>query len=386
MDFTTLFIVFAVSLVGPLLNISPRFTVPLVICDLVVGILLGTTGADLLQSADPTFTFMAQVGFAMVMLVAGTHVPLRNPAIVAGLRTGTLRAVGVGLLAVPLGYGVAWAFGTGHGAVYAVILASSSASIVLPLLGATQVTSREGLAMLAQIALADAACIVALPLVMSPSGAGRAALGSLAVIGAAGAFFLFLLWLEKTGLRERSHEMSKRRELGLEVRVVLVAVFAIAALARSMGVSVMLAGFAAGLAIAGSGEPHRVRRQLFAITQGFFAPIFFIWLGSSLNLRELVADPSGIAIGVALGLGAVALHGAMALLRQPLPVAVATSAQLGVPIGAAGIGTAQGLFSSAEATGLLLGALITIAAVTAAARWLVPQMTSPTLPSAAYPR
>ena len=44
-----------------------------------------------------------------------------------------------------------------------------------------------------------------------------------------------------------------------------------------MHVSIMLAGFSFGLAVAGVGEPRRLARQLFAVTEGFLGPLFFVW-------------------------------------------------------------------------------------------------------------
>jgi Kef-type K+ transport system membrane component KefB len=129
----------------------------------------------------------------------------------------------------------------------------------------------------------------------------------------------------------------------------------------------MLAGFASGLAVAGIGEPRRLAKQLFALTDGFLAPLFFVWLGASLDLRALGTHPCYILLGLGLGAGAVVVHGAMALTRQPVPMAVLTSAQLGVPIAAATIGSQLGVLSTGEAAALLLGALVTIAASVGAA-------------------
>ena len=62
------------------------------------------------------------------------------------------------------GLGIAALFGDDHGWLYAVLLASSSAGLVLPVLGGVKVTSTVGLEFLTQIAIADTACIVLLPL------------------------------------------------------------------------------------------------------------------------------------------------------------------------------------------------------------------------------
>jgi len=147
----------------------------------------------------------------------------------------------------------------------------------------------------------------------------------------------------------------------LELRISLAILFALAALAVSTHVSIMLAGFALGLVIAGVGEPRRLARQLFGITEGFFSPLFFVWLGASLHVRDLGAHPRLILLGVALGLGAIVAHAAGSLLKQPLTLAVLSAAQLGVPVAAATIGTENHLLGAGEPAALILGAIITIA-------------------------
>ena len=132
-------------------------------------------------------------------------------------------------------------------------------------------------------------------------------------------------------------------------------------------VTIMLAGFALGLAVSAVGEPRRVAHQLFALSEGFFAPLFFVWLGVSLDLRQLAANPQSLLLGLALGVGAVAVHAAPILTRQPWPIALVTAAQLGVPIGAVTLGKALDVFQPGEATALLIGSLVTIGVVAMAA-------------------
>jgi Kef-type K+ transport system membrane component KefB len=109
------------------------------------------------------------------------------------------------------------------------------------------------------------------------------------------------------------------------------------------------------------GEPRRLARQLFGITEGFFSPLFFVWLGASLQVRELGSNPKLILLGVGLGLGAVLAHCVGRLLGQPLPLAVLSAAQLGVPVAAATIGTEKHLLAAGESAALMFGALLTIA-------------------------
>jgi Kef-type K+ transport system membrane component KefB len=136
--------------------------------------------------------------------------------------------------------------------------------------------------------------------------------------------------------------------------------FAIAALAVALHVSIMLAGFALGLAVSAVGEPRRVAKQLFAVTEGLFGPVFFVWLGASLGIRALGSHPGMILLGVFLGAGAVLAHLVARVLGQPLPLAMLAVAQLGVPVAAVTIGTQLGLLEPGEGAALVLGALLTL--------------------------
>jgi Kef-type K+ transport system membrane component KefB len=359
-DFGTLALLALVAILGPLLATPRGWHLPVVLGELVAGIALGRTGFGTLHADNPTFTFLADVGFALVMFVAGTHVPVRDVRLRSALRTGVLRALAIGALSVGAGAALSAAFGTGHTALYAVLLASSSAALILPIVDSLGLGGAAVLTLLPQVAIADAACIVALPLAIDPRHAARAALGALAVIGSAAAAFAVFGFAERRGYRKRLHRLSEDRGFGLELRISLLVVFALAALAVKTHVSIMLAGFAFGLAVAGIGTPRRLARQLFAITEGFFGPLFFVWLGASLDVRALGSHPSYIGLGAALGFGAIITHSAMRLTGQPLPFAALAAAQLGVPVAAATLGTQLHLLEPGEPAALILGALVTI--------------------------
>lgn len=364
MTFAQLSLICLVAILGPALSLNRFARVPVVVGELLVGLVLGATGFRVLHASDPTFGFLAEIGFALVMFIAGSHVPVRDPALRTGAAKGVARALGVAAVSVPLAALVAHLFHSPHAALYAVLLASSSASLVMPALDGVPLTGRSMVAMLPQLALADAASIVALPFAVDPAHVARASVGAAVVLVAAVLVFVVLRYTEAHGYRKRVHRLSEDRGLALELRVSLAILFGLAALAQFTHVSVMLAGFAFGIAVAAIGEPKRLAKQVFALTEGFFGPIFFVWLGASLDLRDLAAHPSAILLGLALGGAALLAHGLLALTRQPLPVALTTAAQLGVPVAAATTGTQLHLLAPGEDTAILLGALVTIAATT----------------------
>src|SRR6266511_240631 len=113
-SFGILALVSAMAMLGPLLALPRRWHLPLMLGELIAGVLLGPTGTGLLHAQNGTFTFLADIGFALIMFVAGTHVPARDERLRAVLRVGALRALGVGVLSVALAFGIASLFGTGH--------------------------------------------------------------------------------------------------------------------------------------------------------------------------------------------------------------------------------------------------------------------------------
>jgi Kef-type K+ transport system membrane component KefB len=348
--FGALALIGAAALLGPLLAARTAWHVPVVAGELVAGVLLGPSVSGLVEPADPTLSLLADVGFALVMFVAGSQVPIRDARLRKALRTGAVRAVAVGALAVLAAYGIAGVTGIPHAALFAVLLASSSAALVLPIVGALKLTGPNVLAMLPQVALADAACIVALPLVIDPARAGRAALGAVAVIVASAVLFLVLHQLNRRGLLKRAHRWSRRRKFAVELRISLILLFALAALAVATHVSIMLAGFCFGLVVGAIGEPRRLAKQLFSLTDGFLGPLFFVWLGASLDVRSFRL----VWLGVLLGAGAVVVH----FVVRPSWTGVLASAQLGVPVAAATLGAST--LRPGEPAAIVLGAAITI--------------------------
>lgn len=178
-------------------------------------------------------------------------------------------------------------FGTGHAALYAVLMASSSAALALPVMASLGLEGPPVLSVTAQIAIADTASIVLLPLVIDPGWASRAALGAIAIGACSLVLYLVLKAGDRRNWPKRLHHYSETRRFALELRISLLVLFVLCALATATHVSIMLSGFALGLVIAGIGPPRRLARQLFGITEGFFGPLFFVWLGASLQVREL---------------------------------------------------------------------------------------------------
>ncbi|MFF1634183.1 cation:proton antiporter [Leifsonia sp. NPDC058248] len=366
MSFSLLALVVLVGLLGPLLSARTSWRVPVVVGELAGGLLIGVSGLRLVDPTVDDFRLLANIGFGLTMVVVGSQIPVRDPALRAALPRAVLGAAAVGVCAAVLGVVIGVGFGTGHAAVYGVILASSSAALVLPMLQSVGLGRTSVTQLVAQIAVADIVCVVALPLVVAAGSALPAALGALAIAVAAVVLAIILRRLERTDARQKLHEYSERRRFALELRFSLLVLFAFAAIAQFANLSILIAGFALGLVLSAVGEPHRLARQLFGITEGFFGPLFFVWLGASLDLRAFAGHPAMILLGVVLGVAAVVAHLAARAAGLPWMQAVASAGQLGVPVAAVTLGIQSGALQPGEDAALLLGALITVAVSAAA--------------------
>src|ERR1700758_5196200 len=118
--FDTLALLVVVGLVGPLLGSIPHLGLPVVVGELLVGIVLGRTGFGIIDDTNPTLVVLANVGFALVMFVVGSHVPVHDSTLRSAVPWALARALLVGAVAAGLGAGIAAIFTTRHTALYAV--------------------------------------------------------------------------------------------------------------------------------------------------------------------------------------------------------------------------------------------------------------------------
>ena len=358
MTFGVLALIVLAGLAGPLLAAGRKAFVPVVIGEILAGVIVGRTGFDAVDPTDPTVKFLGDVGFAMLMFTVGAHVPLRDPQLRASLRGGAVAACAVLLLAPLGGLATAWFAGTGDAAVYAVILGSGSVAAVLVMLDEARLKGPEMLTLMGQVTIADVVTILAIPLVLRPDRAGNAALGSALVAAGAVAVYVFAHRLYQSDWMQRLRRRSKQRHWALDLRMSLLVLFTLSWIAQESGTSVLIAGFGTGLLVAALRGPKRLFRQVRGLADGFFVPLFFVVLGARLELGALVDHPSILRLTVALLILNVAVHGlAAAVSRQRAPAALVSTAQLGVPAAVVALGLQEGVLTAAQGAAIITAAL-----------------------------
>jgi Kef-type K+ transport system membrane component KefB len=367
MSFGILALIVLAGLAGPLLALGHRPLVPVVVGELLAGVVIGRSGFGWLDPSEPTVAFLAEVGFAMLMFVAGMHVPLRQPGLGSGFRRGGLAAVTAALLAPAAGLTVAWASGTDHAAIYALLLASGSAAILLPALQEQGLLDDpRALTVMAQVAIADIAAIVLLPLVLEPGRALRAVLGGLLVTLCIVALYGAVHAIHRRHWVRHVRHLSKKRGWALDLRLSLLVLFTLVWVAQRSGTGVLVAGFGVGLMVAAIGGPKRLSRQVTGVAQGLMVPLFFVVLGARLDLRALFQHPSLLALAAELLALNLVVHLIAALLSRQSPGAgLAATAQLGVPAAVVTLGLQKAILSSGEAAAIVAAALGSLALMAA---------------------
>ena len=365
MSFGTLAVIVLAGLGGPLLGVLGRSFVPVVVGEILAGVLVGPAVLGAVHPAGATVSFLGEIGFAMLMLTVGMHLPLRDRRLAASAKEGAWLAALVCVLALPGGLLAATVAGTGHAAVYAVVLASGSAAVLLPAFEELGLESGTAMTVMAQVAIADVITILSVPIVLQPGRVGHAALGALLVAALAASLFALARLVGSAEWIHRVRQLSKHRHWALDLRISLLVLFLLSWVAQKGGTSVLIAGFGAGLMVAVIGGPKRLSTQVRGVAEGFFIPLYFVVLGARLDLAGLVHDPAMLALAAVLALLNVAIHLlASLLLGRGVAGALAATAQLGVPAAVASLGLSEHLLSPVVATAIVASSLVSLAVCT----------------------
>jgi Kef-type K+ transport system membrane component KefB len=363
MDFGALALVMAVGLVGPILASTGRFAPPVVVGQIVAGAIVGAHGLRWIDPTTPLLDGLAEIGFALLMFIVGTHLPVRDRRIRPALAVGAGVAATVAVASLAIGVLLAPHVDLHRPVVIAVLLTTSSAAVALPILQSAGPGGRAALVTTAWIAVADVVTVASLPLVLATGDVWHVALGGvLVVVSGVGLFVLGGVAVDR-GWVQQLREESRRRGWGLDLRVQLLALFACAWLAVRFGTSVLIAGFTVGIVVAFLGEPRRVAQQLVGVGEGFAIPVFFVVLGARLDATAFVQSPAALALAAVLSVCGIAVHVAAALAwRLPLGTGLLASAQLGVPVAVVSIGLVTHQIDSTIAAAVMASVLVTLAA------------------------
>jgi Kef-type K+ transport system membrane component KefB len=268
-----------------------KLVVPVVVLELILGIVIGPEVLNLAQ-ADPFIVFFSNLGLGMLFFFAGYEIDFER------IKGEPLKLAALGwAMSLVLAYSLGGLLSLA-GIVLSLIfvgsaMATTAIGTLIPILrDADELRSRFGTYLLGAGAMGEFGPILLITLVFST----KSALSNAAILIA---FVLVTVVAGVVAVRsvgkgwdllERTLEASSQ----LAIRSTVVIVFALAALAAQLGLDLLLGGFVAGvilrLALRGR-EVEVLESKLTAIGYGFLIPFFFVVSGINVNLSALTGDP-----------------------------------------------------------------------------------------------
>jgi Kef-type K+ transport system membrane component KefB/Trk K+ transport system NAD-binding subunit len=386
-SFLPLLIVVLIAFVVPiLLSRLERVSIPIVVGEILAGMVIGRSGMAIVPPDDPLLVILANFGIVFLMLLSGMEIDfqsLHSYAPSAG-RLG-ISSIGVFPLAcLNFALTLTLASGAAYGLVrfglatniwiVALILSTTSLGVVLPVLKETDLlTRRLGQYILVTAVIADFVTMLLITVAVAIISQGLTAKILLIALLFV-AFFLtyrFGTIFNKVSALRRTLEELSHATAQIKVRAAFAIMLAFVALSQSLGSEVILGAFLAGaiIGLLRTGDDADLTRQLEAIGFGFFIPIFFVKAGVEFNLPVLLASPGALLLVPFLVLGAILVKMIPALtslvnfsLREALAAGSLLSARLSLIIAAASIGKRLGVISEPVHAAIILVAVVTVTA------------------------
>ena len=241
--FADLALIVLAGMLGPILANTHRPLIPVVLGQLLGGILIGRSGLALVDPASGPLPALSAIGFLLLMVTAGQHVDVGSPDLLESLVRGASTFAIVAVVAVPIGLALGAIFGLPIGGLLAVLLAGSSAAVVMPIIEEQGLTGPTILFLTGWITVADSITVVLMPLLLSgPNHLPGAILGDAVIVVVATAFLALGLRARSASSAEVLVRRSRHRGWALQLRSSVLVLLVLAAIAEATGASQLVAG------------------------------------------------------------------------------------------------------------------------------------------------
>jgi len=342
-----------------------RFAPPVVVLELVLGIVIGPEVLGLAHS-DDFVNFFSNLGLGMLFFFAGYEIDFER------IKGTPMRLGALGwLLSVGLAYGIGGALAAA-GIVLSFLytgsaMATTAIGTLIPILRDNgELKTRFGTYLLAAGGAGEFGPILLVTLVLSttnPLHEAAILLGFVALALGLALVSVRYAWRGWPAL-ERTFEASSQ----LAVRVTVVLIFGLVILAGKLGLDILLGGFVAGMITRLALEGHELQvfeSKLTAVGFGFFVPFFFVTSGIEFDLDALGSIGAVAKLILFFGLFLV-VRGAPAMLlyrgvlsaRERAALAFYSATELPLVVAITTIATTEGHMKTSTAAGLVGAAML----------------------------
>lgn len=374
-----LWVIILAVLVPLVLNRFKWLKIPIVVGEILAGILFGRSGFNLIYD-DPVLSVISAFGFSFLMFLAGMEIDFsminlgnggkegwkKNPAVLSilifggTLLTASLFALGM----VHLGL-------VGHWTTMALILSTTSLGVVVPVLKENKLSlGVYGQTLLLSALVADFATMFLITIEATVMASGLTTDVLLVSI----LFVAFLVFYRSGTVISHWKPLQKAiLELAgstsqIRVRGSLALMLTFVALSEKLGAEVFLGAFLAGAVIRllYARQSEELYRKLDAIGFGFFIPVFFITVGAEFNLAVLISDWKVIYLFLSLLAAAYLVKLLPSLImvtgfswKKAISGGFLLSSRLTLIIATAAIGLRLGMINPTTNSAIILIAIVT---------------------------
>lgn len=356
---------------APLLTraLSRWVRVPIVVFELVLGILVGPAVLAWVQPADFLET-ISQLGLAMLFFMAGAELDFdafrgrTGRRAIAGWLIALAAGILIGTLVGPLGGAI----------IIGIALSSTALGTLMPILrDAKELKTPFGKSVGAVGAVGEFGPLVAISVFLGGRDPGLSSLvlaGFLLVAGLA-------IWLAFRLPHGAMHDFvttTLHTSGQYAIRIVFLILGALLTLSIVLDLDMLLGAFTAGivwqLLMRDASEENRaaVESKVEGIAFGFLVPLFFLYTGVTFDLEALLADPVLFLFVPVVLVALLVVRGLPATLAAPPGstgrdrAALALLGATGLPIIVAvtAIGVSEDLLTSAQAAVLVSGGMLSV--------------------------
>ena len=300
---SSLVVVIIVAFFTPILLHRFKLTIPVVVAEIIMGLIIGKSGLQLVVEHDAWLDTLSMLGFIFLMFLSGLEIDFSSfeskkkaRELPNGLKepntfkTATIIFVGVFCMSFILSYAFVLAGFIQNAFLMTLIISTISLGVVVPTLKEEKLMQTNiGQIILLVAVIADLVTMILLAVFSSIYGDGTGNMWLLLLLFAAG----ILLYLFGRVFKTKSifQSMSKGT-VQIGTRAIFTLIIVLVALSESLGAENILGAFLAGVLVSLLSPNKEIVQQLDSFGYGFLIPIFFVMVGVDLNIWSLFKDPT----------------------------------------------------------------------------------------------
>ncbi|PAK37288.1 monovalent cation:proton antiporter family protein [Bacillus safensis] len=300
---SSLVVVIIVAFFTPILLHRFKLTIPVVVAEIIMGLIIGKSGLQLVVEHDAWLDTLSMLGFIFLMFLSGLEIDFSSfeskkkaRELPNGLKepntfkAATIIFLGVFCISFILSYAFVLAGFIQNAFLMTLIISTISLGVVVPTLKEEKLMQTNiGQIILLVAVIADLVTMILLAVFSSIYGDGTGNMWLLLLLFAAG----ILLYLFGSVFKTKSifQSMSKGT-VQIGTRAIFTLIIVLVALSESLGAENILGAFLAGVLVSLLSPNKELVQQLDSFGYGFLIPIFFVMVGVDLNIWALFKDPT----------------------------------------------------------------------------------------------